>query len=523
MSIIWDKKKVLDGLNYIRSFEQLPIVYLKDLLDLYHCESNSLEYYDLVAGDWLFHFIHQVYAAWQENKYENISVNAKSIPVISDIKAYHGDQLQYRFNEYLYCAVANLLEGNTPNNWVFECDTSLISSGSNRLLFSQIVRRMSTNNPDVLLVAPYFKCSRSEWFGVLWQWRHWAAWDDLQYPFSFSVNVDVNWRKAHAIEVGSVSEFTEIIRVLLPLSIPVSLLEGFAEYRKAVLGFPVLRPKVVYSANALHGHLAFKLLFAEWRQQGTLLGYHQHGGGYGLDNIMAIEEYEVRASDRYYTWGWQTDNPHIKQLSAPSLFAPMKIRKRLLLNCVNFPKVMFRMNLHPMPGSVQTMQRETCEFICALPDHKQLMVRPYVEDYGWGFLEMMRKAAPNAVFDDLQKSSFSRFAESRLVVHNYLGTGWLETLALDIPTVCFYDIDTYAFRESAQPYIDAFERIGVLHRSGAAAARFVAALGNDIESWWRKAEIQEARQNFVSRYARFSPDWKEQWEREFSSLIAEAR
>lgn len=168
------------------------------------------------------------------------------------------------------------------------------------------------------------------------------------------------------------------------------------------------------------------------------------------------------------------------------------------------------------------MHRETCTFLACLPDRSNLLVRPYPQDYGWGITDMMRKAAPDAVFDNHRVGTFERFAESRLVVQSYLGTGYLETLALNIPTVCFYDIDTYAFRTEAQPLMDGLESVGILHRSGKAAAHFVAALGDDPEGWWAKPEVQQARQNFVARYANFSSDWKIQWEREFRLAIEES-
>ena len=109
--------------------------------------------------------------------------------------------------------------------------------------------------------------------------------------------------------------------------------------------------------------------------------------------------------------------------------------------------------------------------------------------------------------------------KTRDLVYNYIGTSWLETLALDIPTVCFYDPETYSFREEAQPFIDALATVGVLHHSGNSAALFVASLAGDIEKWWNKVKVQEARRNFVEQYANFSPDWKEQWEQEFKVVL----
>lgn len=199
-----------------------------------------------------------------------------------------------------------------------------------------------------------------------------------------------------------------------------------------------------------------------------------------------------------------------------------KQRKYILLSCANFPKVAFRLHFHPMPGTIETLHQETCAFLSGLNDHSNLLVRPYAEDYGWGAIDMMREAAPDALFDDRRLGSFERFAQSRLVVHNYLGTTYLETLALNIPTVCFFDSNTYAFRPEAQPYFDALESVGILHRSGIDAAKFVSGLSDNPEDWWAKAEVQTARQAFVSRYASFSKDWRSEWEMAFQSAIAQS-
>lgn len=519
----WDKDAVAMGLDEVGRCRPMVLANLKELLDSYHRESRSIAYYDLLASDWLEPFTHLVYAAWREVLAGNISNEKQQIPVSGDLT--DAGKLRWQGNslhEHLRWAVARLLEGGSPKDWTFQCESVVIASGGSESLSLRLLRKVATAKPDVLVTLPYYKCSKIEWMNALWRWRRWLAWDNLQYPIRISSQLDFAWRKAQATATLPVTNLNELVRVLLPLHLPVALLEGFAEYRKAVLAFPVARPKVVYSANALYNHLAWKLLVAEWREQGTRLLYHQHGGGYGIDRIHTLGEFEMRVADRYYTWGWHNDSPKVQPLSPAVLHCPKKKRKYILLSCVEYPKVFYRLHFQPMPGTIEIMQRETCEFLAALPNRKKLLVRPYPDDYGWGSVDMMRKAAPDARFDDHREGSFERYAESRLVIHNYLGTGWLETLALDIPTLCFYDPETYAFREAAQSYIDALENVGVLHRSGKSAARFVASLGDSVESWWNKSEVQEASRNFVKRYANFSPDWKEQWEREFGAVLGNA-
>ena len=520
-TLLWDRDAVAIGLAELGNCRPIVLVWLKELLDSYHDTSHSLAYYDLLAGDWLLRFTDLVYAAWREVLAGNIPTENQVIPVSADLVTSLLMVLQEsRWHEHLRWTVARLLEGASPHDWQFGCESVLIACGGRERLPQRLLRGLATAKPDILVTNPYFKCSRSEWAGALWRWRHRLAWNDLQYPVRVSARLDTTWRKAQAVAAAPASNLNGLLRILLPLHLPVALLEGFADYRKAALALPVVRPKAVYSANGLHGHLTFKLLAAEWRQQGTLLLYHQHGGGYGIDRTHAFEEFETRVADRYYTWGWRRVEPHVKPLGAPPPYVPPRQpQKRLLLSCVDFPREVYRLHFHPMPGTIQTMHRETCKFLAALPDRSKLLVRPYPHDYGWGFIGMMRKSAPDAEFDDHRIGPFVRYAESRLVIHNYLGTGYLETLALNIPTVCFYDPATYAFREAAQPFINKLEMAGILHRSGVTAARFVAGILNNTATWWNQPDIQAARKDFIDHYANFSPNWKQQWEREFEAVL----
>jgi putative transferase (TIGR04331 family) len=124
-------------------------------------------------------------------------------------------------------------------------------------------------------------------------------------------------------------------------------------------------------------------------------------------------------------------------------------------------------------------------------------------------------------FNSRLESGLRIAARSKLVIHNYLGTSWLETLAMNVPTVCFYDPSLYRAREAARPFIDALARVGVVHGSGAEAARFVNDLRGDPSTWWNTPEVQEAREAFVARYANFSENWLPGWIEEFERLLAE--
>jgi putative transferase (TIGR04331 family) len=62
-------------------------------------------------------------------------------------------------------------------------------------------------------------------------------------------------------------------------------------------------------------------------------------------------------------------------------------------------------------------------------------------------------------------------------------------------------------------------RVGILHTSGSSAATLVNKIDDDVAKWWLSTEVQLARTNFAEKFANFSPDWKNQWQQEFSRLL----
>lgn len=523
MAVVWTAEKVTEGLSALEDCLPALREWLRETLNEYHRVHRSANYYDLIAGDWLEQFAHVVYAAWQDCLSGDVPADEYAIAVAAHSQEYawlvaDNDE----FHRHLRFAVASLLAGNSPESWRFAKEDTKASTGLRARWRKRLVGSFASNDAKLLICQPYFKCSKTDWLASMWRWRRWARWDDLQYPVNVECKLDVNWRKARALSAFPAADLEGLLRVLLPLHIPAVFLESYAGFRRVVFQLPVRRPKAVYTANALHQHLVFKCLAAEWKEEGTLLLNHQHGGGYGLDKQNVPETYECRVSDKFYSWGWSSPDGRVRPLSPPALPTPQGLKRwDVLLNCGDFPPRVYRLQYHPMPGLIETMVHETLVFVGGLAGRRALLVRPYPNDCGWGMIKDIRIVAPQAAIDDVRAKPFRRYAESRVVVHGYLGTSLLETLAMNIPTLCFFVPQSHAFRAAAQPYVDALERVGVLHRSGREAASFVRALGPNATDWWCRDEVQTARLDFIERYANFSRDWPQRWEQEFGNLFLE--
>ena len=533
---IWNKEAVSKGLKVISDCRPSLLCALENLLKRYHGSNHSKRYYDILAGMWLEIFMQVSYAAWEQVRSCPPVADEKPILELTATPAEYSDLIinnqNYHFK--LRLAIQRFLADENPTAWLQKTECT-ITNGTflqKRFAFSPRVargmfkrllfRKIFCNQPEVLICLPYFKCHPKEWMLAMWKWRYWIRRDDLNEFIAVPVRCDHEWRYSRSRECGTQNDFPGALKSLLPLCIPVVFLEGYKDFRAQALALNKPQPRIVYTANALHSNLTFRFLVAEWVEQGTMLLSHQHGGGYGMDRIHVVEDFETRVSDLFYSWGWRREDRRVLPLSVGIHRAKRsKHSKQILLHCVGYPKNVHRLHFQPMPGTIETMIRDTADFISAFSKHENLLIRPYFTDYGWGFLDKLKQVAPDAKYDigNRRSTPFKRYAQSRLVVHNYLGTSWLETLALNIPTVCFFDPDAYDFRPEVKPFIEAFEQVGILHRSGREAARFVCDPSTDIETWWQQSDVQEARSAFCTNYANFSSDWPQQWETEFKRLL----
>lgn len=517
--ISWNADEVAEGLAAVDGSRIELLQDYADLIDSYHGVERSLDYHELIGGDWLQQFTHVVYAAWRTVSAGVERRGNPTVPLISDSRTFSHQVCLPEFHMQIERVAAALLSSASFPHVSMEGDEAVISLGAKRnwqrRLFNTVI---GPRKPSVLFCHPYYKCTRGEWLTTLWQWRSWAKHDDLEYPIQTGARLDIKWRRARSAASGPVKGFVGLVRAMMPLYVPVALLEGFPALRRSFLALDISRPRLAYTANALQGHLGFKILMADWRQEGTQLVTHQHGGGYGIDLQHAVEDYESQVSDRFYSWGWARPDRPVFSLSPANMRPPAQRNTRVLFCSVEYPMTVFRLHYQPMPGTMETLIKETVGFLALLHPSSDLLIRPYHIDFGWKMAAALRRTAPWAKFDDERPSSFLRYAESRLVIHNYLGTSWLETLALNIPTICFYDPHAYRFRHAVTPYIDALERAGVLHRQAASAARFASSVWKDPSVWWNSAEVQAARESFVGSYANFSADWRRLWAEEFEGL-----
>jgi len=521
--MLWNAEKIEQALSYLEGCQERLLDEVVELINSYSDAECDREYVRIIAGSWLIHFSHHLFVAYDGQQPIEYCDNQKIAS--NDFIPAFGDVTDYKWiDPSIHNSIQSMLNhvssgGEIEEKWMADSVRIYHKAGWKTTALKVVYWLLNPSEPKVMLVKPGVK-GKLNLMRLLSKKGLRIAISNMKYDCNFTFHLDKKWRVDRSKEIVDINGYVDIFCKLLPLYIPAIFVEGFSEYRAWIKEKIPPRPKVVFSCNALHNHSEFCFAVAEWRLNGTRLLYMQHGGGYGIEKCNSIENFESMSADTYYTYGWTNYKPNIVTMSPSWLtIAENPDSDTVLLNCLDMPDELYRIQFAPVGDLRNVLHQNTYDFLSAVGKSTPIKIRPYSYDYHAGFLEGMIKVAPKAIISTC-KSNMKDYSSSRLVVHNYIGTSWLETLSNNIPTICLYDpVDTHRFHENAQPLIDELERVGILHCSGDSAGQFLTEIYDNPYDWWKKPEVQSAKNKFVAQYANFSSDWILQWENEFQKQI----
>lgn len=305
------------------------------------------------------------------------------------------------------------------------------------------------------------------------------------------------------------TDFERFFRAVLPELLPVCFVEGYASLiqQVATLRWPS-SPKFIFTSVRFYTDELFKAWAASKAETGTPYFIGQHGN-YGVSPFMMADDdsVECRTPDFFLTWGYtNNNNKNIPVFNFKIAGKPLENYDRnggllLIEACPSHP--MTHWDSHYEFG---IYQNEQFEFVGALPMSikQQLTVRLHsgARNYEWDDENRWRDYDSSIQVENGSESIEALIKRSRLVVHSYDSTGVLETLALNIPTLCFWPGCLAHLHPSAIPFYELLLHAGILAKSPKHAAQTVQMKWGTIEHWWKSAEIQMVREQFCEEYSR---------------------
>ena len=365
-----------------------------------------------------------------------------------------------------------------------------------------------TRDTDAMIIGSYLSLKTELMLQVaLGQFPKWLISQKLDSHVEPNIEIRRNLTDQMKNETSDLLE--DVFQTLLFELLPTCFLEGFENLNKKVNEerWPS-NPKFIFSSNNFEYDEIFKLWAAKKVLGGTPIIFGQHGNNYGTHRYL-FPSVEELVSDKFITWGWtgQLDQhvPAFLFRNAGKRFTNTNPTGKLLLIETHDEN---RFQTWDTSFEFLKYFEEQIKFAhhLDLEPKESLIVRLALfsqqlfgfENERWENYDSSIQIEPGILpIADL-------ISDSRLVVHSYDSTGMLETLSRNVPTLAFWQNDLEHLRESVLEDYQLLVDAGIIHLSPESAANKVNEIWNDVNGWWLKESVQNARRQYCQKYARVS-------------------
>lgn len=511
--------------KYSKALAGKILVELAEMLNAFHLTTHSERYWKIVLGHWLERYVAVVFNRYHtlEQALRGHEISGTTILESIEHSLAKNDSSAFAWacnndiwNHVLYAEILNFLGGVKvePNFSPLKGISSFSQEknlkavrGSN---FKRFMLTLANSIPpkfsrkrDAFIINSYLplieevklQLSLGQ-FPQLWR-----------SPALKNMEYDPEIRRRFNVDAGCHTGFERFVRLQLRSMIPICYLEGYSLLVQQAQSLPwPTDPQFIFTSNSFDMDEVFKVWCGSRVEEGAPYFIGQHGNNYGT-SVYDENCLEQVISDKFFTWGWSDGRPNV----VPAFCFKVANRKPgkfdpaggLLLIEVNCPNFFTPWDSYSEFGIYQEEQFRFAESLSAMIQEK-LVVRLHGshKDLQWFDECRWRDRSPHIKIEAGNAPVRQLIAQSRLVVHSYDSTGILETLALNIPTLCFWQGGLDHLLPRAKPYYELLRNAGILADTPEQAAKMIASHWDNIGKWWGSKKVQDARKAFCNQYAR---------------------
>lgn len=524
---------------YVNNFYERILPFLGEQLNLVHKTNHNIQYWRIVLGPWLMHYVQNIYERFITlesaiNMYPDlttIGLAEESFIVPRDFYNFVILLCDDFYNLQIYTKILTLMGKDFSRKNMEFCNISIAENNKN-LIYGEIVifaRCLLRNFFPIVIKSCYFpslaaeielskKCNgklifdRCKIFGLL----------------NFPLKSEIRNKLTDFHGDVAINKFEKILLKLLPYDIPQCYVEGFKLITSRA-GCYRWRPKAILSSESWYFDECFKQWAAYCSEKGTVLIGIQHGSNYGITSCHPYESHELAITRKFYSWGWQKKDSksEIIPFYSPRLMCRKEIRADnkktgilLVTNC--FPRYFYRFQDFSNYDNVGYFNWQQ-QFVNALSEENRnyLRVRLFNEDYNYGHdcVQVWQDLNPKIQLETWDILYLHSLENCRIHVCDHLANTYLEALIANKPTILFWNPQIFKIRTEAQTFFDALHSEGILYYDPKLAAQAVDCVYDNIEEWWNNPRRQAVRKKFCNQFAKNSSDAIDLWATELMKLV----
>lgn len=522
----WDERdKYNADYNYLSNLYEKNLQLLTESLNNIHSLDRDVGYWRMVVGPWLRFFTDALF-----DRYECIRL-AKEKDVFTNVTLHDYkkiDQAPNNFKDFY-----NVLYENTWNEKIFsECikflkinyekssieineqnvDFSDNQSGTKNFLRKLVLvyqKILPNKLNNIIVIEPYIKFLDSIKLQIQMK----------QFPILIppEINIKNTDLKIHLREnlknLSNDNKFENFLLKSLYKNIPQAYVELFSKFQEQSLSVYPNNSKIIYTANSYQANDGFKIWAAEQcHNKNSKLVIGQHGGNFGTGLVNQSEDHQLEISDSFVSWGWKRKG-YSNIVSLPSIkLSSNSIKKhsspKFLFVTPSFPRFFFCHYSMPVAGQFLKCIKSQVGFMEKLNKRNfhntHIRLDASGEKFGWNIYDFLCSKGLQDKIINQKKSLMEVLNNYSLCICDNNATVFLETLAINFPTVIYLDPRYYEIRPESIESFNGLKRCGILHNDSKSAAEFLNNMPTDISSWWHSPEVQNARKFFNQNFAQSS-------------------
>ena len=490
-------------------------------------KEKEVQYYRIILGNWLIHFIHQAY-----DKYRIIQEISKMGSIntfILDPEEHYFpfDFLDYNhktetdiyqlqlFSEIVkYMGISYEIKKTKPLNSKIQIkNKSWIQNYKKKILqLKDLFYKIFSTN-EVVIVGPYFKKNKYLYELLLWfKSKGKISFDPFNYSPKYSIKKrDINFRNSFKIKSNN---FEDWILSFVMQNIPNAYLENHHEHINAVSNvYPTDKTKTFLTYNDLYHNTNFQFYIAQNYKKKKIYSA-QHGCAYGMDLRHEGEEFEKSISDIFFTYGW-IESSKTKPLPTPKIIGSRgsSHKKKILFLTTTRTRYVQRFFQAPFSSKMLVDHvKNPITFLSNLNKIDEIFIRHHhIHDArGWNNRQRIIDRFPN-IKEDPNISFYDSLNTCRLFISDHFGTTFLEALQSNTPSIIFINKSSYLFRKDFKPFVKKMIHFKILFYDPIEASIFVNSNERNIIKWWFSDDLQKFRKEFINKHALTSKKWKSVW------------
>lgn len=537
ISYHWDdREKLRKDYYYLDTLYEEILEAISIKLNNYHGVNYSKNYWRIHIGYWLHLFIGTMYEKW-----ENINQAFKEKPNINSTKVLK-DNYQHSYedtHEFL-----NATSSSEWNNLIYYDILFFLKKTKkiniNFLFINKklnIYKNYKKNNAikikiKLINIYNFFfkKIIQNQkifiyrtYTGKFFEFLLNASFCQIPYfinKFDKFTGINIEERKKNKLLLKEKNDFEKFINEMLFCHIPKCYFENFKNIGKFISNSAIPKsPKVIFSTTGIYSDDIFTRVCANQKEiEGTSFIYSQHGGAYGQIKFSWAEEHEIKIADSYLTWGWKNScYSKIKPFSVIKKINNFKFKvSNEITNITYFvrSRSKFPSRIDSSTGA-NTMCKyyENCLNFFKNPLIKifnnKIKVRFHERNFGWNHEEIWNKELPNI---NLSKSSDETLADvykkNDLIIYSYIGTGFLESLALDKPNILISKLNEWPLKKDVIYYFNKLKDAGIFFETNEEALIHLKKYRYSLKEWWYNPEVVKIKNEFKTQFVNLMAEKK---------------